>query len=247
MGLFRHIFTVIALFFISAACRAVSLTVWPVDPQLVPPSTSTAFWVRNTGKEPVMLQARVYRWNQELSKDNLVSQDEVAISPPMIQVAGQGQQLFRIVHRSGVPNYREEQSYRILIDEIPDQKKTASALQFQMRYSLPFFIFPQGYNREIKKDDNVLNFWIANPKNPTLTIVNHGNTHFRLSQVYLVAGDSRIPIAEGLLGYVLPKSTMSWTLPLDKLTYQQRQDLWRSNYELIFVQNHHQYRVARSN
>lgn len=229
----------------SMGCYAASLTVWPIDPYIQPPSQAVAIRVRNTGNEPAHLQLRIYRWVQERSEDELIPQDEIVISPPMALVEPQAQQLFRIVHRSGAPNYSSEVSYRILIDEIPNnQKKSSAPLQFQMRYSLPFFIFPQVHKRDEKRDENFLRFRITNPKKPEITVVNHGSSHFRLSQVFVQNGNTRIPIAEGLLGYVLPGSTMTWPIPLDKLTPQQIQSLVHAS-EITFTQNHHQYRVRR--
>jgi fimbrial chaperone protein len=251
MGLYRYFSSVILpcvlLYVFSAGSHAVSLSVWPIDPYLRAPSSASAVWVRNTSNEPVVLQARVLRWNQALSKETLVPQDSVVISPPMIELAGQSQQLFRVVHRSGAPNYSEEQSYRILIDEIPRNKaKNSAPLQFQMRYSLPFFIFPKGQNKEDKRNEKNISYRIVNVDKPEIVVTNNGSAHVRLSQVYLLTETSRMKIADGLLGYVLPNSTMSWPLPLDNMNPQERQNLLQANREMIFVQNHHEYRVVRA-
>ncbi len=251
MGL-RHyfasiIFPSLLLGLCVANCVAGSLSVWPIDPHLEPPAANAAIWVRNDDSDAVYLQVRVFRWRQEFAQEILEPQDLVVVSPPMIEVAPQAQQLFRVVHRGGIPDYPLEQSFRILIDEIPRERSDeAPTLQFQMRYSLPFFIFPAGYTPTTKRDDSRLSYRLIMSDKPELQVLNHGPVHVRLSQVHLQAKFARAVVAEGLLGYVLPKSTMSWPLNLDHLNPQQRHELLRGNRELLFIQNRHEYRVVRA-
>ena len=48
---------------------------------------------------------------------------------------------------------------------------------------------------------------------PVLEVRNRGDVHVRLSQVALEQGGQKRTVAEGLLGYVLPRSTRSWPVP----------------------------------
>ncbi|MCR6653616.1 MAG: molecular chaperone [Cellvibrionaceae bacterium] len=247
MGLHRYFASIIFFSLLSClnatTCFSGSLSVWPIDPHLQPPAATAAIWVRNNGDQAVYLQARVFRWRQEFSQEVLEAQDAVVISPPMIEVAPQAQQLFRVVHRGGAPDYPLEQSYRVLLDEIPRARDDNNVpLQFQMRYSLPFFIFPSGHPREKIRENSHLSYRLVMSDKPELQVLNHGPVHVRLSQVHLLAATGRTVLAEGLLGYVLPKSTMSWPLNLDP---QQRRDL-QTNRELVFTQNRHEYRVIRA-
>src|SRR3546814_5352214 len=63
------------------------------------------------------------------------------VSPPMFTIAPGTQQLVRVVRVGGTPAANGEQSYRLLIDEVPDPTAPSkTTLNFVLRYSVPVFI-----------------------------------------------------------------------------------------------------------
>ncbi len=172
--------------------NASNLGVWPINPRIDSPASSTLLWVKNNNKnEPVTLQARVFLWRQKDNDDQLEAQDELVISPPIIEVKPDTQQIFRVMNRKGpVSKVVKEQSYRVLIDEVPKEDSTqVSQLRFQMRYSLPLFVGrPDIYTNKSIVDilnsmASQLSYRIITEPSPAIEIINKSPLHARLSNV----------------------------------------------------------------
>src|SRR5690606_27632881 len=91
-------------------------------------------------------QVRVYRWTQVDGQDVLEATRDLAISPPMLEVASGGEQLVRVV-RLGPAPAATEASYRVVVDELPvaavDAADGGEGLRFVLRYSIPVFVASQ--------------------------------------------------------------------------------------------------------
>lgn len=225
---------------------ASSLGVWPINPRIDAPAASTLVWVKNNSKnEPVVLQARVFLWRQIDNSDQLIPQDDVVVSPPIIEVKENAQQIFRVMNRTGViQNASEEKSYRLLIDEVPKEEKAQdSLLRFQMRYSLPLFVgLPEDLadkpiSDQLKKMAAGLRYRITQTPEPFIEINNSSPLHVRLSKVAIThtkITDTPLFISQGLLGYILPNSTRRWSLTAEQF------NAIKNNESLITFEQEHQ-------
>jgi fimbrial chaperone protein len=230
---------------------ASSLGVWPINPRIDPPASAVMVWVKNNSKtESVTLQARVFLWRQVDNKDQLLAQDELVISPPIIEVKAEAQQIFRIISRQGaIQNTHEEKSYRLLIDEIPSEEKIPnSILRFQMRYSLPLFVgLPKSLenlniNERLTTMASGLSYRVIQEPQPFLEIYNKNMLHARLSNVSIINQEKTAKpfvISDGLLGYVLPNSVRQWPL-----TNEQFIALNHKSTMLKFEQEHQELAIA---
>ncbi|RYY76921.1 MAG: molecular chaperone [Gammaproteobacteria bacterium] len=182
----------ILVMLIAPLASASSLGVWPINPRIDHPASSTLLWVKNNNKtEPVTLQARVFLWRQANNEEQFEAQDELVISPPIIEVKPETQQIFRVMNRKGLlSTITTEKSYRILIDEVPkDDANQVSQLRFQMRYSLPLFVGrPEIFaNKPITNILNSmalnLNYRVIQEPAPAIEIINNSPLHARLSNL----------------------------------------------------------------
>ena len=201
-----------------------AVLIWPVNPVIEPDKQATALWLENPGKTPVTLQVRIYAWAQTGGKNVYADQQAVIGTPPIMTIAPGTKQLVRLT-RSGPAPAEAEKPYRVIIDEIPVENAAAptpgAAISFRMRYSLPLFILGSASIARDGKGGKAL------PANPDLVwrvvtdggervleVRNRGPVHARLTDAMLGA----TPIAEGLLGYVLPGEAMRWPLPAEART-----------------------------
>lgn len=216
-----------SLLFACTLAQAASLAVWPINPRLDAPASSTLVWVKNnSGDSTVTLQARIFTWRQANNDDELIVQDELVVSPPMIEVKPGGQQVFRVVNRAGavIPS-AQEKSFRMLIDEIPRPTDTpTSALKFQMRYSLPLFVgSPAAMQNKTEAEklkvlEQGLTYnIIRKPEGASVEINNRSPIHSRLSNVAIHAGGQQLSLSNGLLGYILPSTSRRWPLTNEQL------------------------------
>jgi len=208
---------------------ASSVLIWPIDPVLEADQQASALWLENRGSETANLQIRVFAWSQSGFSDQYQNQRDVIGSPPVAKIEPGQKQLVRLTRTREVPP-GQELAYRIIIDEIPSAKppqaddgKTAAAIRFQMRYSVPLFAYGAGlWSKEDttrQRDPKGIGLpnltWrtVAVDGKPYVEVRNQGAVHARLTDVALKQGSQTKPLVEGLLGYVLPGAIMRWPAP----------------------------------
>lgn len=190
---------------------AASLSVSPIGIDRVAPAAAASLTLRNTGDRAIVVQARVYRWRQVDGADRLEPTRDVAISPPMTELASGADQTIRVVRLSKAAVAGEE-AYRILVDELPDRSAGGeNAVQFVVRYSIPAFFREPGLGRADVA-------WSAevDGRSVMLTGVNAGGTRLKVGRTTLEDARGRtFELSAGLIGYVLAGATMTWRLPTD--------------------------------
>jgi len=211
------------------AQAASSVLIWPIDPVLEADQQASALWLENRGSETANLQIRVFGWSQNGYQEQYRNQRDVIGSPPVAKIEPGQKQLVRLTRTKDVPP-GQELAYRIIIDEIPsaqppvaDAGKTAAAIRFQMRYSVPLFAYGAGlWSKEDstrQRDPKGIGLpqlsWrtVSVDGKPYVEVRNQGAVHARLTDVALKQGGQSQPLAQGLLGYVLPGAVMRWPAP----------------------------------
>ena len=211
------------------AQAASSVLIWPIDPVLEADQQASALWLENRGTETANLQIRVFGWSQSGFAEQYQNQRDVIGSPPVAKIEPGQKQLVRLTRTRDVPP-GQELAYRIIIDEIPSAQppaaeggKTAAAIRFQMRYSVPLFAYGAGlWSKEDStrpRDPKGVGVpqlsWrtVAVDGRPYVEVRNQGAVHARLTDVVIKQGGQNKPLAEGLLGYVLPGAVMRWPAP----------------------------------
>ncbi|CFQ33442.1 molecular chaperone [Yersinia aleksiciae] len=201
---------------------ASSVLIWPVDPVIASNEKATALWLENKDSQPVYLQIRVLSWQQQAGKDDYNSQSAIIASPPVATILPGKRQLIRLIKNTQVPA-GQEQAFRVLVDEIPRKDPNEDApspslnmgLKFQMRYSIPLFIYGDGLKPEDTNNPatffplNLSHAFVKDKGEQWLAIRNQGQTHARISQVSI----QNKSINNGLMGYVLPGNEMRFPAP----------------------------------
>lgn len=205
------------------ACQAASnILIWPIDPYLPPDEKAAELWIQNQGTTPTTMQVRVVRWRQEEGFERYVAQQDVAASPPIVRIGGGKKQLIRLISQAQVP-MGVEQAYRVVVDEIPqpqDNSKPQLGLKLQMRYSIPLFVYGQGIETQRSGAHHAfvnparLSWRLAQENGkPAIEIINNDEVHARISKVSVRQGGQQHTLADGLWGYVLPRSSRLFPLP----------------------------------
>ena len=192
-----------------ALAAASGLQVAPTSLTLQATQNADGLWLSNTGDGPVTAQVRVYRWTQQDGSDKETPSREVLVSPPLIQLAAADRQLIRVI-RTGPPPMNAEESYRVVIDELPvPETGPKKGVQFVLRYSVPVFIAPAGAGAAPQLSWKVR----REGQQAIVEVSNSGAIHAQLSDLYFSDGrGKRTEVFSGLLGYVLPGSQMRWAV-----------------------------------
>lgn len=208
----RH-FAVFVLF--ATACLAgpdadaASISVSPILIDRAASGNTAAVTLQTPGSEPVRIQLRVFRWTQVDGKDQLEPTRDVVASPPMLKIAPGTDYTVRVVRLLKRPAAGEE-SYRLLIDQLPEPKdRKANQVNLVIRHSIPVF-FRLGDERPPAIG------WTAvkTKRGLVLTARNDGDRRFKLANLVVKTASGKVlRRINGLAGYVLGHSAMSWTIP----------------------------------
>ncbi|WP_419720863.1 molecular chaperone [Pantoea endophytica] len=192
-----------------AVHAANSLMVWPIDPAIDPEDKASELWLENRGNATTMMQVRIFSWQQVNGQEQYQTQQQVVASPPMVRLEPGQKQLVRLIKQTP-PEAGREVAFRVVLDEIPTPRtpgENQAGLTFQMRYSVPLFIYGSGVTRDTAKPQ--LSWQEVNSGGKRwLELTNRGNGHARLSNVTI--GGRKM--GNGLFGYVLANSSHRWPL-----------------------------------
>ena len=190
---------------------AASLRIEPVLIDVPAPGMAAMLTLRNDDPSDVTVQIRVFKWSQPNGKETLEPTTDVVASPPAAKLSPGNDYVARIV-RTTKRAFQGEESYRVLVDQLPQtQGQPSSQVNLLIRQSIPVFF---GRAPDARAEVN----WSLAYDGPSLVLTakNSGSRRLRLSAATLSddAG-KKISLGEGLVGYVLSHSTMSWSEPVD--------------------------------
>jgi len=188
---------------------AASISVSPTLIDKAASGNTAAVTLQTPGGEPVRVQVRIFRWTQADGKDRLEPTRDVVASPPMLKIAPGTDYTVRVVRLLKRPAAGEE-SYRLLIDQLPEPRdRRANQVNLVIRQSIPVF-FRMG------DEQPPAMAWTAlrTKRGLVLTARNDGDRRFKLANLVVrTASGEMLRRIDGLAGYVLGHSAMTWIIP----------------------------------
>jgi fimbrial chaperone protein len=211
------------------ATAQATFLIWPIYPKIEANDKAVAVWLQNTGKTDAMVQIRVFKWEQNNFKNDYHEQNQVIPSPPIAKIKAGEKHMLRLT-KAGQQLDGKEVAYRIIVDELPvnlssgDEAK-ASKVNFQMRYSIPLFVYGKGLGSGLTEETQKLNAknsaakpilsWYTQ-KNAQgqveLFLKNEGHKFARLSALKLSKEAKETTLGKAAFGYILPNSTMKFDI-----------------------------------
>ena len=191
----------------SSVASAASLQISPVSIEIPAPGAAGIVSLRNESARPLSAQVRVFRWTQSNGEERLEPTSDVVSSPPVVTLPPRQNYAVRVVRTSRAPVGASE-SYRLLIDELPDPaRQKTGAVTLVLRYSVPvFFAVAEASAPKVS--------WTIERRGGRVVVsaTNEGDRHLRVAAMKIRdANGSAVSFGNGLVGYVLPHSTMQWT------------------------------------
>ena len=211
----KNIFVITSLLlFLPSMLNAASIRLSPVSIEILNDQSASSISLYNQSNESTDLQVRVFEWRQNAGQDQLIPTEDIAVSPPFLKLKPNDSYNLRVVRINPTP-VSGEQTYRIIIDELPkpiDNRKADQGVNVLLRSSLPLFI--------VNKDAiTKLNWSIQQEQNNvSLTINNVGNRHALLSNLTLVditANKSYAIKVNTVNGYILAGKARNFNISPD--------------------------------
>lgn len=199
------------------AAHGANLQISPVSISFQPGQNAAGIQLQNNGDTPLYGQVRVYAWDQRDGIDALTPTTQLVASPPIIEIAGKSAQTIRLVRRAGTPVGNPsapgggEQTYRILIDELPRGDPQQANVAIRLQYSVPAFVLPSDTQAAPQLEWSTFQragAWHLRARNT-------GALHAQIGATSVTVGSRDVVLSKGLLGYALPGRTREWALPAD--------------------------------
>ena len=190
------------------ACAA-QLRVEPILLELNAPSAAASLTLRNDEDADVFVQTRVFRWTQSEGRESLEPTTDVVASPPAVKLPPHADYVVGVVRVAKQPVLGEE-SYRVIIDQLPriGSNQTRS-VNFLIRQSIPVFF----RGREFSKPSVSWSVGFQDGK-LIAAVANGGDERLRIASLRLQdSAGTTVSFGNGLIGYVLGRSSMRWVGP----------------------------------
>lgn len=179
----------------------------PTRFDLTPTNPMSILRLTNQGDNDLRLQIHVVKWSTDGRVETEVKTDDVILNPPIFTIKPGQQQFVRFGLRS-VTQTDKEQSYRLIIDEIPDETapKENVGLRTVLRVSIPVFISP------LQKNMHVSWHLLKKGQQHILVADNSGNTHMRITRFVILDTNGTPRITNNDPAYILPGQRKEWPL-----------------------------------
>jgi len=162
---------------------------------------AVAITVVNEGSEELVMQSEIFSWQQKPGgEDTLNPTEDLVLSPPIVKLAPKARQVLRLA-RVGGPPAGQEQSYRMIVREVPEARQTGKEAKVQMAlaFSLPIFITPNGAKRNVECDVQR-----ASAQAVKVNCKNTGNAYAQLRGITLTSASGATLATRDFVGYLLP-------------------------------------------
>jgi fimbrial chaperone protein len=201
--------THLLLLAVAPVAAASTFNISPIRANLNAVHRTDVLTMANQEDQPVVVQVRVMRWSQKDGEDQLDETRDLLATPPVLQIGPRSEQIIRTALRQA-PDASQELAYRLIFQEVPQPAAADfTGLRVALRLSVPVFVAPA--HGKTAAEVSWQGHWSADGI-LELTATNRGNAHFQV-----IDFDVQFPAANSKLRgitskYVLPGSSMSWTL-----------------------------------
>lgn len=204
-----------------SAVIAMGLQVSPMAIEMSKTENAKELWLLNAGSSAMHTQVRAFAWDQENNKNTLVKTQELIISPPIANIPPGGRQLVRVIKKDSLKNDNTFSAYRIMINEIPVSSEKQTGVDFVMEYSVPVFINSVS---TVSNEHETYAVSLSRERNDySITLNNNGENFAKIYNLtYKNKNGGVVDVVPGLLGYVLPGRTMTWSFSSSLITNSSR-------------------------
>ena len=189
------------------SARAGSLSVAPTRVELDANKATGAIKLSNTGTGTTLVQVEAFAWKHSSTVEGLSHTDDLLAVPAVFDLGPGDSQIIRVAARS-TPKGELEQSYRLLITEVPRPGQVQEGgVIFAMRFNVPVFLTPIG---AVARPE-----WSIETASQSfgLNITNKGTAHLRIGRLQVKSEDGNLHDVTGPI-YVQPGQTNLIPLPI---------------------------------
>jgi fimbrial chaperone protein len=205
---FKQVAIVWFLAGLSSVAWCGTVTVNPVRIQVSSARPNAVLQITNHEDQPVTFQAHVVLWRFDGQKDVYSDSNDVMLNPPIATIGPHQTQIIRLGLRHPVEG-PDEESYRLIVEEVPQTKPGFSGVQTILRLSIPIFALPKA------PTSSHVAWQVSRTGDSRLRVVatNSGSAHVQIKSLEVSAADSQDGYLKGnSLTYLLPTQKREWLI-----------------------------------
>ena len=180
-----------------------SLKVNPVRINLPAGSQSVSLKITNGEAAQTSVRVTTFGWTQVNGLDVYTPTSNVIVSPPIFTIPAGKTQLVRI----GLRSRAGPGAYRVILEEIPEQKPANGQIQVVLKLNLPLYLLPPVGG----KSDVSWKAWRDSKGDMIVEGRNGGSLHSHVTQLYADRPAGREILSKDM-GVVLPASARQWKI-----------------------------------
>src|SRR5438477_9461299 len=138
----KRILPAVGMLVLAAPAWSSTFNISPIRAELTAAHRTEALTLMNAEDTPVVVQVHVVSWSQISGSEQLEDTREVLVTPPVLQIPANGQQIVRVALRRD-PDRAQELTYRVIFEEVPQAApRDFTGLRVALRLSVPIFVAP---------------------------------------------------------------------------------------------------------
>lgn len=188
------------------AALAGSFQVNPVNINLPADKATAALTVRNEDDAPLSVGISAFVWTQENGEDVYTPTKDVLTTPPIVTIPAKGSQTVRVGLRQR--DASAERTYRVIVEEIPQQIEGKNAVQMVLRLNLPLYALPKTEG----KADLHWSAWRDADGGVVVEGRNSGTLHEQVLELNARTASGKNINLSKAMGVVLPGSARQWKI-----------------------------------
>lgn len=188
------------------AALAGSFQVNPVNINLPADKATAALTIRNEDDAPLSVRISAFAWTQENGADVYTPTKDVLATPPIVTIPAKGSQTVRVGLRKR--DTSAERTYRVIVEEIPQQIEGKTAVQMVLRLNLPLYALPKTEG----KSELSWSAWRDTDGNMVVEGRNSGSLHEQVLELNAKTASGKSINLSKTMGVVLPGSARQWKI-----------------------------------
>lgn len=189
--------------------HASSFNISPIRAELSGAHRTEVLTLRNAEDTPVVVEVQVVQWSQERGTEHLEDTRDILVTPPVMQIAGNSEQIVRVALRRDA-DVNRELTYRVIFQEVPQAAAPDfTGMRVALRLSIPIFVAPA--HAQAKSDLAWEAHWLEDG-DLEVAATNRGSGHLQVIDFDVDVPGAGAALHGNTAKYVLPGSRMVWTL-----------------------------------
>lgn len=188
---------------------ASSIQISPTSITLTQQQPISILTVRNPGSDELLIQLNLFNWQQINGREKLTPSQDLWVTPPLFKLLPHKTQIVRFGLKQKTAPLMQK-NYRLLLRQVPIEKKIKRGIHFLLQMSLPVWIQP----KVIQAQWHWQARWLDH-KHLEIQLQNRGNVTLFIDQ-WKISNPNGLIAKQKTFRYILSQQNDRWVVPIQR-------------------------------